>query len=57
MSGIAFKATVNRLGSASTGGFKITLDVPESEVESVSALLKEYIGVVYSVAFIAEPKQ
>lgn len=53
--GVAVKATINRLGSASAGGFKLVLDVPENEADAVSQLLKGYLSKVLSVAFVIAP--
>lgn len=53
--GVAVKATINRLGSATSGGYKVVLDVPETEGSAVADLLKSYLSKPLSVAFVIEP--
>lgn len=53
--GVAVSATINRLGSAASGGYKIVLDVPESDGTAVAELLKAYLAKPLSVAFIIQP--
>lgn len=54
--GVAVKATINRMGSAASGGIKLTLDIPETEAENAAELLKNYLHKTLSVAFVIEPK-
>lgn len=53
--GVAVKATINRLGSAASGGYKVVLDVPENEGAAVADLLRDYLAKRLSVAFVIEP--
>lgn len=54
--GVTFLGTVNRVGSAASGGFKLVIDVPEVEADAASKLMRDYRDKVVSVAIVIAPQ-
>lgn len=54
---ISFFATLSRVSSNSLGGFKVTLDIPDTDAKAAATLMSEFRDQVLSVAIVSTPEK
>lgn len=54
---VAFKASLKRVASVSSGGFTVAFDIPDVEAAAAAKLLSQFRDCPLSVAVVVDPEK